>query len=91
MTGSVQLLHLRIIMKGNPSNYRRILLTIIFCKIMEHIVYYSVMEHLKDYNVLYNYQYGFNQGHFLETQFILLLLMTIIFIHNYVCNGRLIW
>ena len=38
---------------------------------MEHIVYHSIMEHLQNYNILYNYQYGFIQGHSSETQLII--------------------
>ena len=56
--------------RTNPSNYRPISLTAICCKIMEHIVYHSIMEHLQNYNILYNYQYGFRQGHSSETQLI---------------------
>ena len=56
--------------RANPSHYRPISLTAICCKIMEHIVYHSIMEHLQNYNILYNYQYGFRQGHSSETQLI---------------------
>ena len=56
--------------RANPSNYRPISLTAICCKIMEHIVYHSIREHLQNYNILYNYQYGFRQGHSSETQLI---------------------
>ena len=76
VTGSLQMLLLRVFKKGNrnePSNYRSISSTSVPCKIMEHIIYRHIMDHLDSNSILVcleNYQHGFRQGHSCETQLI---------------------
>jgi len=56
--------------KRDPANYRRVPLTCICSKIMDHVVYSSIFEHLNLHQALRNEQHGFRQHKICETQLI---------------------
>ena len=49
--------------KHNPNNYRPISLLSIINKIMEKVMYKRVIDFLKKHKIIYDYQFGFRQGH----------------------------
>ena len=49
--------------KVDPSNYRPILLLLLFSKIIEKVAYDQTNEFLSDKKILYNYQSGFTTNH----------------------------
>jgi len=57
--------------RANPSNYRRISLTSVCCKVMEHIVHSHIINHLDRHNILSDQQHGFWKNRSCETQLIL--------------------
>ncbi len=57
-------------MKSDPTNYRRISLTCISCKLMEHIVTSSNMHQARENDILYDLQHGFLDRRSSETQLI---------------------
>ncbi|PFX11162.1 LINE-1 retrotransposable element ORF2 protein, partial [Stylophora pistillata] len=59
--------------KSDPANYRRISLTFVASKILEHIVHSYIMKHLNDHNILTDCQHGFRAKTFTEMQLILTL------------------
>ena len=56
--------------RGDPSNYRPILLTSVCCKILEHIIHRYIMKHLNANRILDTNQFGFRVGHSCEQQLI---------------------
>ena len=57
--------------KSDPSNYRPISLTCVFCKALEHIVASSVAKHFTELDILYDLQHGFREKRSCETQLIM--------------------
>lgn len=45
--------------RQNPTDYRRISLTYVFCKTIEHIVSSSIMEHFTILGILYHLEHSF--------------------------------
>ena len=54
--------------KYNAVNYRRISLTCISCKIMEHVITKHIFSHLENNSLLYDLQHGFRHSRSCETQ-----------------------
>ena len=46
-------------LKSDPSNFRPISLTCIFCRIMEHIMLSYIAKHIAKKNIIINEQHGF--------------------------------
>ena len=59
--------------KSDPANYRRISLTHVVPKILEHIVHSFIMKHLNDHNILTHCLHGFRAKRSTEMQLILTL------------------
>ena len=59
--------------KSDPANYRRISLTHVVSKILEHIVHSFIMKHLNDHNILTHCLHGFRAKRSTEMQLILTL------------------
>lgn len=55
---------------SDPSNYRPVSITSIFCRIFEKIVKKVVVRHLDEYNVLSPHQHGFRSNRSTVTQMI---------------------
>ena len=49
-------------------NYRRVSLTCVPCKLLEHIVCLNIIAHLDDNKLLSDRQHAFRKGHSYETQ-----------------------
>jgi len=47
--------------RTNPSNYRPISLTCIYCKLLEHVIYSAISSHANDHNIMCTNQYGFRK------------------------------
>ena len=58
--------------KSLASNYRRISLTCILCKVLEHILASSIVRHLDGQGLMYDLQHGFREKRSSETQLIML-------------------
>ena len=56
--------------KTDLANYRRISLTCILCKTMEHIIASNLCKHFNQNNIIYAFQHGFHEKKSCETQLI---------------------
>ena len=56
--------------KSIASNYRPILLTSIWCKIMEHLIHTHLYQHLESLDILRDQQHGFRPRRSCESQLI---------------------
>ena len=55
------------------ENYRRVSLTLISCKLLEHILCSQILRHFDHYNVLTKLNHGFRSGFSTETQLLVTL------------------
>ena len=53
-----------------PENYRRVSLTCVSCKILEHIICKHILDHLDRNKILTTLNHGFRSGYSCETQLV---------------------
>lgn len=52
----------------DPLNYRPILLTCTFSKLLEHVIHSQIINYLEDHNIIFKQQHGFRKGFSCDTQ-----------------------
>ena len=52
----------------DPSNYRPISLTCVYCKLVEHAISSAITDHLNHHNIMCKEQHGFRKCRSCETQ-----------------------
>ena len=57
--------------KTDSGNYRRVSLTSLVCKILEHVLVSQIMKHLEENEILVEEQYGFRSNRSREAQLFL--------------------
>ena len=57
--------------RSNPGKYRRVSLTSVTCKVLEHIVHSHVVKHLESHSILVDTQHGLRAKRSTESQLIL--------------------